>query len=754
MVRRLRIAAPMLIAVATFLAFLPVLRNGFVDFDDPVLLLNNPFYRGLGWTQLKWMFGAAAASLSNHYIPLTWLTFGLDYVLWGMAPFGYHLTTLLLHSANAALFFFISRRLLALALPGDGEPDGAELDLAAAFAALFFSLHPLRVESVAWATERRDVLSGLFYLVTLLSYLRSCSAEAGTPRRLWLCASIASFALGLVSKVSGLAVPVVLVVLDLYPLRRLPGDPRQWACPQARPVWLEKAPFFLLSAAAAVAGMYFAKPYVLSLADVRGGERVALAVFGPAFYLWKTIVPVHLLVMYDRPRPIHPFAWTFVVSGVLVAASSAVGYVWRRRSPAAFAVWASYLLMLGPVIGVIANGDQLAADRYTYLPCLGWAVLGAGFLKAARWPAARWRFAVGTGVLALLAALTWRQTKVWHDSETLWRHVLSIRPDTVVAHNNLGMELYSRGRTAEAVAEFKEALRVRPSYAYAQNNLGIALRILGKTAEAISHYREALRLKPDYLEAHTNLAEALAALGRNDEAIVHLVEALRLKPDSAEPHYRLGNQLYQRGRVAEAAEQFRLAVQLKPDYAEARGALAAALSRQRLEKDAVARLEETVRLQPRSAPAHYNLGLRYHQSGRLAEAIAQYREALRIRPDDPDAHNNLGVALLSVGRAAEAVDHQRLALRANPNYPSAHFNMGLALERLGKTAEAMAQYEQALKLNPDYAEAQFGLGTCLDALNRRAEALAHYRAALRINPGFAPARERAERHQRAPAPDR
>lgn len=234
-------ALPAFVAFATFLAFLPALRNGFVNWDDEFNFLTNPYYRGLGWTQIKWMFGAS--SQYGHYIPLTWLTLGLDYMLWGMNPSGYHLTNLLLHCANAVIFFYASRRLLTLAAREHAGSDPTGLDFSAVFSALFFSLHPLRVESVAWVTERRDVLSGFFYLLMVLFYLRACAEEREPQGPRWLRLSAAMFVLALLAKINGIALPLALLGLDIYPLRRLPGDARCWLAPDVRHVWLEKIPF-------------------------------------------------------------------------------------------------------------------------------------------------------------------------------------------------------------------------------------------------------------------------------------------------------------------------------------------------------------------------------------------------------------------------------------------------------------------------------------------------------------------------------
>src|SRR5574341_2577218 len=381
--------APPLIALLTIAAFLPTLRNGFVNWDDTVLLSGNPHYRGLGWTQLKWMF---TTFHEGHYQPLSWLTYGLDYLLWGMNPVGYHLTSLLLHAAATVVFYFVARRLLRLALPGLGGESALGPSLAAAFAALLFSLHPLRVESVAWATARRDVLCGLFYLLTLLAYLRAVEGRAGGrahPR--WLAAAVGLSVLALLAKVMAVSLPVLLVILDVYPLRRLGGGPGRWVGRGVRQVWWEKVPFVLVAVPAALLAP-FATPHggtILSLHQHGVAARLAVLVYGLAFYLWKTVVPLGLSPLYELPVALNPLDSPYVLSGVVILALSLLLLLARRRWPAGLALWSAYVAILLTVHGnVQIIGYQIAADRYTYLACLGWAVLGgAGLLTA--WHARR-----------------------------------------------------------------------------------------------------------------------------------------------------------------------------------------------------------------------------------------------------------------------------------------------------------------------------------------------------------------------------
>jgi len=567
---------PVLIALVTFAAFLPTLQNQFVTWDDATNFLENAHYRGLGWTHIRWMW----TTHLGHYVPLTWMTLGLDYLLWGMNPFGYHLTSLLLHAANAVVFFFVVRRILTRALPSPSE-RGHALAVAAGFAALVFAIHPLRVESVAWVTERRDVLSGLFYLSAILMYLRAC--ERGARGRGWYWAAVGLFAGALLSKSMVVNLPFVLLILDVYPLRRLGGFVGWWSEP-ARRIYIEKIPFVLLAAAAsAIAVMAQSSVHAAaSLAQLSVPGRLAVAAYGLGFYPRKMVVPVNLSPLYELPRTVDPMAPPFILSYALVLAIMAIVLALRRRVPGLPAAWVAYVVVLLPVLGFFQSGPQIAADRYTYLAGLGGAILaGAGLLSC--WRTSRTSktgtpttlpiAGVATCVVVGLGALTWNQAQVWHDSEKLWTHALARDPQSSIAENNLGVVRADQSKLAEAIEHYQRALQMRPDYADAYFNLGNALFQQGKLAEASDHYRQALAIKRDHARAHNNWGVVLARQGKLAEAGDHFQAALHIGPDNADAHTNLGNALFQQGKLAEASDHFRQALRLKPDHAAAQSGL-------------------------------------------------------------------------------------------------------------------------------------------------------------------------------------
>src|SRR5437899_4115736 len=430
---------PLLVVLCTLAAFLPTLQNHFVNWDDDKNFLDNHHYRGLTWQQLSWMW----TTHLGHYIAFPRMTLGMDYLLWGMNPVGYHLTSLLLHAASAVVVYFVVVRILTLALPRLAD-RGHALVASAGFAALVFAIHPLRVESVAWATERRDVLSGLFFLLTILVYLRD--RERGERGGGWYWVSVAVFVCALLSKSMVVNLPVVLLILDVYPLRRLGGSIGWWSAP-ARRVYGEKIPFVLLAAAAsAIAVMAQSSVHAaVSLAQLSALDRLAVAAYGLSFYLWKTIVPVNLSPLYELRPPVNPGTMPFILSYGVVLAITAIILALRRRVPGLPAVWLAYVVVLLPVLGIVQSGPQIAADRYTYLAGLGWAILaGAGLLFCSQ---SLGRSKTGTlttrpiagvaiCVVVGLGVLTWNQVQVWHDSEKLWAHVLAMDPQSSIAENN------------------------------------------------------------------------------------------------------------------------------------------------------------------------------------------------------------------------------------------------------------------------------------------------------------------------------
>lgn len=522
---------PFLIFVFTAATFFPSLFNGFVDWDDEDTLLKNLNYRGLSLAHLRWMF---STFYMGHYQPLTWLTLALDYLTWGIKPLGYHLTSVLMHAASAALFYCVSLRILKSAT-GDTVQDAVGLRLASAFGGLLFATHPLRVESVAWVTERRDVLSGLFFLATIGLYLKAADPGTAQPRKICFYAlSLAAYSASLLSKASGITLPLVLLLLDIFPLARRRCDRNKAVT--ALHLILEKIPYFLLASGFAVVAV-IAQHQVGALKNLEAygaARRLGQACYGLLFYVWKTLLPINLSPLYETPMQLSTSdELSFVIAGAIVCAVS-VFLLREKRLKPLLAGWIYYGLLLLPVLGIAQSGPQLVADRYSYLACLSWAILGAaGFFYLWRnFRAARTIIgASATSLLVLLSALTWRQIGVWHDSTALWTRAVQIYPEGARSLTNYGAALMRNGEVEKAMEQYRKALRIVPFYSVAHNNLASALLSRGKYDLAIGEYREAIRLNPNFSQAYYNLGVTLVLAGQPKEAVLQFREALRIEPN-------------------------------------------------------------------------------------------------------------------------------------------------------------------------------------------------------------------------------
>lgn len=698
--------AGLLVAAATAVVYIPTLSNGFVDFDDQTNLTDNPFFRGLGPQALRWMF----TNLEGHYIPLTWLSFALDHQIWGMNPVGYHLTNALLHVANAVVFYALCVRLLRLvfALPRDDGPPS--LFVAAAVAAALFALHPLRVESVAWATERRDVLSGLFFLLAVNAYLRFHERRDGIawPVLGW-------YVLSLLAKPVGMSLPLILVVLDVYPLRRLSGPLRTWVRGDARGVWREKAVFAGLAVVTAVVEgiAEHSVDTFYTLAQYPVSARIGQAFFALAFYVEKTVLPIGLSPLYQLP-----VGWQFARVDVLVSAAFVLGatvvvIAFRRRSPWALAAWIVYGALLAPVLGIAQAGPHIAADRYSYLATLVWAVVAGGAVLACDLAARAGRraplsFRAATGVAAgiaiVLAVLTWRQIGIWHDSVTLWRTAVAADASCYICLNNLGNALVRAGRGSEAAPYFTAALEIQPGDADAHANLGTTAMQAGNADEARREFERALALDPAHAVAHTNLGRLFLDAGDPEQAIPHLEAALRKEPNMAEARTNLGLALMQRGDATGAERELRRAVVLAPDLALGHNNLGTLLLRRDQPDEAAAAFRRASELDPAFAEPRYNLGLALAAEERVDDAITALRDAIRIRPTYANAHQKLIELLVANGRDDEARAQVAVAEQVAPE-SGASAAVALSYMEAGRTAEAIAVLRKIVARDASDADA-------------------------------------------------
>ena len=684
---RSKTAICLMLAVVTVAVYLPVLQCQFVNYDDNVFVTENPHIRnGLAREAMDWSFAAGLIYSSpnvDYWRPLSYLSHALDIQLFGLHPAGHHLMNLAIHVATTlALFLVLNSMTGAL--------------WRSAFVAALFALHPLHVESVAWIAERKDVLSGLFFILTLGAY----AGYSRNPSASRYLLALGLFGLALMSKPIVVTLPFVLLLLDYWPLGRLsrlhsvPARQAGVKCqvsgpdshvtphasrftPQISRLLLEKLPFFLLAMGLSMVTFRSQKTLgtMAVLSHVTLPARMENALVSYAAYLLNLFWPVNLAVFYPYNTTLP--MWQVAGAFILLAAITLLVLAAARRCPWLPVGWFWYLGMLLPVIGILQVGAQARADRYTYLSTIGlllmvtWAV---GDL-CPPWP--RRKLVLGalmTAVLAILTVCTSSQISYWRNSETLWTHALACTSNNMLAHNNLSNELLLKGSVDDAVIHGQKALQIKPDYAEAHASLGNALLQQGSVDEAIVQYQKALEIKPDLAEAHNNLGNALLQKGSVDEAITHFEKTAELKPGNAEAQYNLGNAFAQKGSVDEAISHYQKALEIKPDYAE----------------------------------AHNNLGLAFFQKGQMAQVITHYQKALEINPNNAAAQNNLAWMLAICPQASLRNGNQavELAQRADQLYggnnPLVLRTLAAAYAEAGRFPEAMETAQRALQL----AEAQ------------------------------------------------
>jgi tetratricopeptide (TPR) repeat protein len=483
----------------------------FVFFDDHVYVIEKAeVLAGLSAASIRW---AITTTDAGFWHPLTWISLMIDHEVWGLHPGGYHLTNVLLHLI-ATLILFVALHRLTGALWKSG------------FVAALFALHPLHVESVAWIAQRKDVLSGLFWMLSLFLYARY--VEKPVLGRYGLV--LLSFSLGLMAKPMVVTLPIILILLDMWPCRRLSGQlwRRNW-----KRVVGEKIPFLILGAAAGVVTILAEQQVgaLKTLAEFSFMSRLSNAVVAYGFYLYKTVWPFHLSVHYP-----HPGAWP--VWHVVLSLAVLMGVTFLtirtfRKYPFLLVGWFWYLIGLLPVIGLLQIGSHAFADRYTYIPLIG--VFMALAWGADAWTAGRplRRLPVTAASLMAVIALSLisvQQVGFWRDAETLFRQAVGVTQNNYLAHNNLGAALSRQGRYGEAIGQFTKALALRPDYREARFNMGEALAGEGRYEEALYHYRRVIDLQPEFAEAHNNIAIVYARMGRLDQAVLHFREAIRIRP--------------------------------------------------------------------------------------------------------------------------------------------------------------------------------------------------------------------------------
>ena len=577
----------------------PILKHDFIIYDDSDYVTNNDHVlSGLNRNSIRWAFSNTETA---NWHPLTWLSHELDIQLYGLRPWGHHLTGLLLHTANTLLLF------LFLA-----QATGARWR--SFLAAALFGLHPIHIESVAWVAERKDVLSTFFFMLTLWAYCRFAELRRDAAPRagksvLWYCLALFFFALGLMSKQMLVTLPFVLLLLDYWPLRRI-FDGEQPNSP-AR-VLLEKIPFFILAAAASVTVFLVQRQGGTMSLHILFIYRLGNALVAYCRYLGKIFWPANLSIFYPFPGQPWPMG-TVGLAALFLGAVTVAALVFGRKRSWLPVGWFWFIGTLVPVIGLVQVGEQSLADRYEYIPSIGIFLLvawGVGELLART----EFRVPAGAGIAGLVifacAAATRQELGYWQNGETLFRRALAVTEPNCISLTALGEELAAQGHFDEAIPLLQQAIKLAPDYVEPRLSLGGAFLEIGRLDDAMSQFSEAVRAKPQNADAHNGLGIILSRTGHMNEAIAEYQAALKADPGYGSAHANLGAALAKMERWPEAISEFQLAVKFNPDNPD----------------------------------SHVNLGVCLGKVGRLDEGISQFQEALRLQPGHPGAQQHLAEA--------------------------------------------------------------------------------------------------------------
>ncbi len=683
------VAVCLLLAAIVFLTFGQTLNFGFVNYDDDDYFSSNYHVKaGLTWAGIQWAFQSGYA---YNWHPLTWLSLMLDAQLFGPGPAGPHFTNVLLHAINAVLLFLLFRRM-----------TGALW--CSAFVAALFAIHPLRVESVAWVSERKDILSGFFFLLTLGAY--ALYVEKSTIRdsksKIFYALSLLAFACGLMSKPMLVTLPFVLLLLDYWPLKRFSPSIFKHLC-------VEKMPFFVLSASSCVvtiiAQQQAIKPMILLPLTVRL-ENALMSYF---IYLKQMFWPVDLAAFY--PDQLYLPVWQILGASSLLLFIALLAILIARRFPYFLTGWLWYLGMLVPVIGLIQVGSQSHADRYTYLPQIG---LYVAIVWAVRDLTISWRYrlqilvTLASVIIGVLMVYTRKQVSYWRNDMVLWEHAIASTSRNYVAHNNLGYDMTHQGRTAEALEHYQLALKYSPNFPEANGNLGVVYSKMGRLDEAARCFRRVIELNPNLAPAYNNLGNILVRQGRMDEAVEQYQKALKLNPDRTgiciEIHNNLGSLFAKQGRNDEAIEQFQKALEVDPDNAEVQNNLANVLTTQGRVDEAIEHYRQALKQMPDSVHAHYQLGVLLQSRGEFAASVAQFQKVLELDTKHVSAQNNLAWLLStcpdnSVRSGTKAVDLAEQAVQlSGGETPEILDTLAAAYAEDGSFPEAVATANRALNL--------------------------------------------------------
>jgi tetratricopeptide (TPR) repeat protein len=725
------LAIYLFLTVITFIAFWQLNQCDFINFDDPEYVTENvSIENGITMEAMRWAF--TTGHVANWH-PLTWISHILDVQLFGLKPQWHHLTNLLFHIANTLLLFFVFHRM-------------TKAPWKSAFVAALFALHPLHVESVAWVSERKDVLSTFFWMLTMGAYIHYVER----PRLKNYLAVLIFFALGLMAKAMLVTLPFVLLLLDYWPLQRFepkksaqeirtgvnkslsanqrkgkssikhavqttrkeekPADHKyQWAL--VRPLLREKIPLLALTALSCIV-TYIAQQKVGAVKSIEAfppGVRISNAFVSYIIYIRKMIWPDNLAVFYP-----HPGLWPLwqVLGAILLLIAVTISVIrTAKRLPYLTMGWLWFTGTLVPVIGIVQVGDQAMADRYTYIPLIGLFIMAAwGIPELLK----KWRyrketlFASSALILPCLLIVTWTQVGYWRNSITLYDHALKVtnRNDTI--YNNRGDAFCPLGNFRQAISDYDRAIEINPKYAEAYNHRGVTYGKLGAQRQAIPDFEKAIEINPKYAEAYNNRGVTYGKLGAQRQAISDYDRAIEINTKYEEAYYNRGVAYGELGDQRQAISDYDRAIEINPKYAEAYNNRGAAYGMLDNLRQAIEDFDKAIEMNPKYAEAYKNRGVTYGKLGNFRQAIPDFEKAIEINPKYAEAYNNRGVVYGKLGNFRQAIPDFEKAIEINPKYAEAYKNRGVTYDKLNDQRQATEDMKTAARLDNEDAKNYLG----------------------------------------------
>ncbi len=704
-----------ILTIVTLAVFWQVTQFNFINFDDSYYTTANKHVQsGFTLKSLRWAF---STTLGEFWFPLTWLSLMLDHQLYGLNAGGYHITNLLLHILSTLMLFWLFHRMT-------GEIWKS------AFVAFLFAVHPLHVETVVWIAKRKDVLSAFFWMLTLCFYVYY--TEKPMIKRYLLV--LFSFVCALMSKPMAVTLPVIMILLDYWPIKRFESKQENIVLWQLK----EKFPFFVLSAVISIITLCARHNPTAKAIPFPLGDRLANAPVSFMTYLEKMFWPHDLAVFY--PFPEHLPVWQVLGSSILVLLITIAVLIAAKRLPYLFIGWMWYAVTLLPVLGIVEASKRAMSDNYTYLPLIGISIMsawGISFLfpnkkmrKKILWPA-------GMAIIVILSVLSRQQCSLWRNNMALWNHTLQVTENNYLAHNNRGFTYAMLGQYKRALEDFNKAVRLKPDYPEALVNRAQAYLELGQYAQALKDCNKVIRLMPHNENAFNIRGNIYATLGQYQLAIKDYNRAISLNPDYANAYYNRGLlYAHKLGNNKLALKDFNEAARLEPDIVEANVVKEKAFAKPSQQKNAIKDFNKGIHLKPDDAKAFYNRGNAYHNAKQYQMAINAYSKGIHLKPDDAKAYYNRGNSYYKMGQYQRAIDDYYESIRLKKDNAEAYYNLGNAYVKLNQYQYAIEHYNKAINLDPDYVKAYHNRGVVYNKIDRHRPAIQDYNEAIRRNPNY------------------